>query len=165
MADDRARTGWQPPTATPPTFTAPEPIEPAAPPIEYASWWARVGATLLDALVIVAAALVVGIIGAAFGGRHGFAIGFWIGYGLAWLSYAPLMLAYRDGQTVGKQATNIRVINNDGAPIGLGRAWVREVPVKYICGIVPLIDILWPLWEHRNRALHDLAASTLVVKA
>jgi uncharacterized RDD family membrane protein YckC len=166
MAEERTG-AWLPPNPSPPSFAAPpEPQpEPRHAPLYKAGWWARVGATLLDALIIVAGALILGAIGAAIGGGDGFAAGFWIGYAIGFLLYAPLMLAYHHGQTLGKQATGIRVVHRDGEPIGLGRAWLREVPIKYVCGIIPLIDVLWPLWEERNRALHDLVAVTRVVQA
>lgn len=170
MADERAG-GWLPPNQSPPSFESPPsyapPLESASPqaPLYKAGWWARVGATLLDGLIMVAGALLLGAIGAAVGGRDGFAIGFWIGYALGFLLYAPLMLAYHQGQTLGKQAAGVRVVHRDGQPIGFGRAWLREVPIKYVCGIIPFIDVLWPLWEDRARAWHDFAAVTRVVRA
>jgi uncharacterized RDD family membrane protein YckC len=154
MADERVG-AWLPPNQSPSSF---------APPVE-AGWWARVGATLLDAVIIVVGALILGAIGAAIGGNNGFAVGFWIGYAIGFLLYPPLMLAYNGGQTLGKQATGVRVVHRDGQPIGLGRAWLREVPIKYVCGIIPFIDVLWPLWEERARAWHDFVAVTRVVQA
>jgi uncharacterized RDD family membrane protein YckC len=32
-------------------------------------------------------------------------------------------------------------------------------------GILWLIDVLWPLWQAENKALHDLIAGTRVVAA
>lgn len=164
MADERAG-AWLPPNQSPPSFAPPMESAPPQAPLYKAGWWPRVGATLLDAVIIVIGALVLGAIGAAIGGKSGFSVGFWIGYAVGFLLYGPLMLAYHRGQTLGRQATGVRVIHRDGQPIGLGRAWLREVPIKYICGIIPLIDVLWPLWEDRNRALHDLVAVTRVVQA
>ena len=28
-----------------------------------------------------------------------------------------------------------------------------------------LLDVLWPLWDDRNQALHDKPASTVVIRA
>jgi uncharacterized RDD family membrane protein YckC len=32
-------------------------------------------------------------------------------------------------------------------------------------GIVSLIDVLWPLWDEENRALHDFVVNTRVIRA
>ena len=83
------------------------------------------------------------------------------------LVYATLMLAFHYGQTVGKEVARVRVVAEDGAPVGVGRAFGREV-VKAVFGVtvvVWIVDVLWPLWQPENRALHDLIAGTRVVHA
>jgi uncharacterized RDD family membrane protein YckC len=131
-----------------------------------AGWWARVGATILDAIVMVLAALVVGLpVAAAAGGDAGYAAGTLV-YVAAVLFYAPVMLAAAGGQTLGKRAAGVAVINADGTSIGFGRAFVRETLIKLGFGIVwpvGLLDDLWPLWQRENRALHDLTIRTRVV--
>jgi uncharacterized RDD family membrane protein YckC len=83
--------------------------------------------------------------------------------------YAPLMLAFGGGQTLGKRAVGIRVELADGRPIGLGRALARELLVKALLfGVIPFvgfIDVLWPLWDGDNRALHDIVCGSRVVDA
>ena len=32
-------------------------------------------------------------------------------------------------------------------------------------GLAGLLDVLWPLWDEENRALHDMVVNTRVVKA
>jgi uncharacterized RDD family membrane protein YckC len=92
------------------------------------------------------------------------------------LLYAPLLMkrpGARNGQTLGKQMLNIRVVRASGEPMDFATGAIREVVLKYLAvGIastfipfIPwLLDILWPLWDDRSRALHDLGASTLVVR-
>jgi uncharacterized RDD family membrane protein YckC len=51
--------------------------------------------------------------------------------------------------------------------VGLARATGREV-LKAIFGVTFVLyvtDVLWPLWQRENRALHDLIAGTRVVEA
>ena len=57
----------------------------------------------------------------------------------------------------------------NGKPVGFGFAMVREVLVKamlfgIVCwttfGVVCLVDVLWPLWDEENRALHDFIVDT-----
>jgi uncharacterized RDD family membrane protein YckC len=35
---------------------------------------------------------------------------------------------------------------------------------SFTAGIAPLLDVLWPLWDEENRALHDFIVSTRVVQ-
>jgi len=77
-----------------------------------------------------------------------------------------------NGQTLGKQALGIRVVRQNGQPMDYGSALVRQwlvitlligvVGGAFTGGIASLIDYLWPLWDSRNRAVHDIIASTLV---
>jgi uncharacterized RDD family membrane protein YckC len=127
-----------------------------------AGWWSRVGATIVDHfLIAIPTWIVIGIVGIAkFGSLGGNGI-----IALVGLAYAVLMLTYHHGQTVGKEATSIRVLAEDDQPVGAGRAFGREL-LKVVFAftvIVYLIDVLWPLWQSENRALHDLAAGTRVV--
>ncbi len=34
-----------------------------------------------------------------------------------------------------------------------------------ICGLVQLVNVLFPLWDERNQALHDKICNTFVVRA
>jgi uncharacterized RDD family membrane protein YckC len=87
--------------------------------------------------------------------------------------YAPVLMARTNGKTLGRMAMNIRVVKTSGEPITFGFAMLREVVVKSIVfgiagsftfGLAPLLDVLWPLWDEENRALHDFIVSTRVVK-
>jgi uncharacterized RDD family membrane protein YckC len=143
------------------------PSDPGPQRYELASWGSRVGALLLDLLVLLLAGLLVGVVfGLLSGGSENAgsaAVG--IAY-LAFLLYAPLMLAFNDGQTLGKKAVGIAVLNQDGRPIGFGRALWREIFSRWLLGITvigAIVDPLWPLWDRENRALHDMMASTRVI--
>ena len=94
---------------------------------------------------------------------------------VAALVYAPWMMARTNGRTLGRMAFGIRVVRVDGAPMDFKRAFLREVgdqvgavlrPRRRCSrsGILPLVDVLWPLWDEQNRALHDLLARTARVR-
>jgi uncharacterized RDD family membrane protein YckC len=150
-----------------------------------AGWWRRVGAALLDGLIVGvgSAVLFVGI-------TAPFSIGFFandtvglvailVGALLAVLCiavvsflYAPLLMARTNGQTLGRMAVGIRVIRAGGGPMTFWFAMLREVVVKallfgfvssFTFGIASLLDVLWPLWDEENRALHDFVVNTRVV--
>ena len=91
---------------------------------------------------------------------------------LAGMLYAPLMMWRTNGKTLGRMATGIRVVRSSGDPMSFGIAAIREILIKGVVvgfisqtsvGIVALIDVLWPLWDRENRALHDFPVDTRVV--
>jgi uncharacterized RDD family membrane protein YckC len=157
---------------------------------EAAGWLPRAGSAIVDQLVcqaillpVAILAIVVGLIDALFseGPSRG-----WPGV-LDITVYATLITAAvtgpyyvlmegrRAGQTVGKMAAGIRVVDQaTGGPISWSQAVVRwlvrllfwvTVPVlTFGAGIMlPLVDVLWPLWDERRQALHDKLARTFVV--
>ncbi len=164
---------WLPPTPPPgdverpsaagPPGHDPRPwAQPSAPdrdPFVAAGWWKRVGASLLDGVIVgFTVAFVLGLAGADVEQAQ-------LVTALIFLAYAVLMLTYHDGMTLGKQALRIRVVTLAGEPVGLGRAFGRELvkAVFAITGILYVIDVLWPLGQSQKRALHDLIAGTRVV--
>jgi uncharacterized RDD family membrane protein YckC len=93
---------------------------------------------------------------------------------LAAMLYAPIMMSRTNGRTLGRMATGIRVVRTSGEPITFWFAVLREVLIKSVifgilgaitAGIAPLLDVLWPLWDEENRALHDFMVKTRVVKS
>ena len=75
--------------------------------------------------------------------------------------------------TVGKHAAGLAVRRSDGSRVGFGRALWRELGARIVIldgiglfiGLVPLIDVLFPLWDSQSQALHDKMADTVVVRA
>ena len=68
------------------------------------------------------------------------------------------------GQTPGKMALRIKVIRTDGAPVSYGRAAFREVPAKFISGIIFGIGYLMVAFDDQKQGLHDRMANTYVIK-
>src|SRR5215208_3911126 len=150
-----------------------------------AGWWERVGATLIDGIIIsIGALIVLAIFGSVFSvgffaddetGVGALIVGLVLGsiaVAVVALLYAPFMMARTNGKTLGRMALGIRVMRADGAPISFGFAVVREVLIKSLlfgilgsitAGIASLLDVLWPLWDDENRALHDFVVNTRVV--
>ena len=88
----------------------------------------------------------------------------------AWFMKRP---GERNGQTR-KQWVGIRVVRDEGQPFDLGAGLLRQlVVIQLLFGVVGsafggipwIVDMLWPLWEDENRALHDLIVKTHVVRA
>jgi uncharacterized RDD family membrane protein YckC len=175
-------------TSAPPpgAFGAPPAPAPVAGRYQLAGWWSRVGATLIDGLIITVGAL---IILALFGsilsigffdsdetGIAALIVGLMLSFvaiAIVALLYAPLMMDRTNGKTLGRMAMGIRVVRANGQPMTFGWAMLREVAVKALLfgfagsvtfGLANLADVLWPLWDDENRALHDFIVDTRVVR-
>ena len=69
----------------------------------------------------------------------------------------------RRGQTLGKMALGIRIIDFDGGgPIGYVRATVRQL-VKIVSALVFFLGYLWMLWDDERQTWQDKAANDVVV--
>jgi uncharacterized RDD family membrane protein YckC len=147
-----------------------------------AGWWSRVGAAVLDWLILlIPVAVLVGVgLALALDGTGAAEVIGWILAGVAYIAalafYAPLLMmrsGAHNGQTWGRQIMAIRVVRDNGNEMGFGYAFVREAIVKWLLFqvvggtffIPTLLDWLWPLWDGENRALHDFVCSSHVVKA
>ena len=147
-------------------------------------WWRRAGAQIIDGIIITVGAVILFAILAALGlsvdtdgGAAAFVVGAIVAvlaFSVVALLYAPAMMSRTDGQTLGRMAMRIRVIRTGGQPMTFGFALLREVIVKSLLvgalasvtfGLAWLLDILWPLWDEENRALHDFVVNTRVIKA
>src|SRR5438046_1206055 len=122
----------------------------------------------LIATVIAFTALVVLSLGGAFTGASFFVIGgltLILTLVLIW-SYFILLEWLWNGQTIGKRAYRLRVINEDGSPAGFTAVLIRNLirlvdflPAFYGVGV--MVIVLTP----KSQRLGDLAAGTYVVRA
>lgn len=164
--------GWQQPLAQPSFQPAPG---------QLASWGSRVGATLLDWLIVFVPIVVVVIVIAGVAAASSTAavvVGIVLGIAtiVALVMYAPYTMAREgehNGQTLGKQIVNIRVVRDNGQAFDMGQGFLREFVVKgllfgtvgsFFLYIPTLLDWLWPLWDDQDRALHDMVVTTHVVR-
>jgi uncharacterized RDD family membrane protein YckC len=134
---------------------------------DYAGWFSRVGAQLIDQISLGVAAVAAGlIVGAAAGSDAGIVVGIVV-YFVGMLVYYTMFHGSESGQTLGKRAASIAVRGDTGARASYGQAFGR-VAIMWIFQLfspIQLLNFLWPLWDRRNQALHDKIASTIVVKA
>jgi uncharacterized RDD family membrane protein YckC len=146
-----------------------------------ASWGSRVGATLIDWLILIVpvAVLIALVVLLAFSSDVG-AVALGVFSGVAYLVgvflYAPVLMmrsGNANGATWGKQIVGIRAVRDAGRPFDFGSALMREFVIKgllfgtvggWFFGIPTLLDYLWPLWDDENRCLHDMVAKTHVVR-
>ncbi|TDC71604.1 RDD family protein [Actinomadura sp. GC306] len=162
--------------------------------------WARLGAAILDSLLLAVVTVPVmlfsvrwdKLLEAAEAGEAvslsdpfefynvpvllaGYAITFVVGF-----AYYTVLHA-RWGQTIGKKALGIRVVNAaDLSAVSWGQAIGRQAFVSsvsiattaanfFLAGgavlaMLGALDPAWILWDKRRQAVHDKVAKTLVVK-
>jgi uncharacterized RDD family membrane protein YckC len=93
-------------------------------------------------------------------------------FALVALLYAPIFMWRTDGRTIGRMAAGTRVVRANGQAMDFGTAMMREVVLKVLAvgiasSLIPLLpflaDVLWPLWDDENRALHDFPVNTRTV--
>lgn len=157
---------------------------------QYASWWTRAGAYIIDGLIIGIPVVVISIvlgIGAFGAGVSESAAGvfaflfsmlaIWAVAFVAYLIYAPLTMmrsGEHNGQTWGKQLLGCRVVRADGQPMDFWWSVLRQVIVQYflfwivggfVLYIPTLLNYLWPLWDEQDRCLHDMMCDTRVIRA
>ena len=129
--------------------------------MDYAGFWRRVGATLIDSILIgVVGGILVAILAAI---SDGAAI---VGYIILFIGqyvYYAVMESSSYQATVGKIALGIKVTDTAGRPLGFGRALGRNV-AKILSALILYIGFLMAAFTERKQALHDIVAGTLVVK-
>jgi uncharacterized RDD family membrane protein YckC len=137
---------------SPDDFTSPAPADTAA--VEYASFGRRLGAALLDSLVLI--------------------------IGLTWLAGPRLLTlaaliivlsAYfqfcekRWGQTIGKNATGIRVLSLDGSELTWNQtAWRNLMRLVDLPLAMVAVDYVIVQQSPRRQRLGDRVAKTIVVR-
>ncbi len=87
--------------------------------------------------------------------------------GLAIIAALTVRCGPRNGQTLGRQLVDVRLVRVDGAPVGWGTALRREVFFPTLLAlplmIGTLIDAVWPLFDERKRRLVDIWSQTEVL--
>lgn len=140
-----------------------------------AGWWARFGASLIDGLLVLAAAVVLGLaLGAVLAAAGLFDDDTFAGIGvlfdLAGYVIPPLVwgkLIADKGWSPGKRALGLVVVDaSSPSPIRLsyGRAVGREFG-KILSTIPFFLGYLWAAWDPRRQAWHDKMAAARVLKA
>ncbi|HEY0742805.1 MAG TPA: RDD family protein [Chryseosolibacter sp.] len=165
-------------TATPPVMTQAN--------LVYASFGARLGAWLIDVIIIgcvqfVVVAPIMTFLGLGVASQVqdgeiteeaalGMAGGIMAMVGSAMLVtlaitllYFALMESSKSQATLGKMALGIKVTDMDGNRLSFGKAFLRSIG-KLVSSAIMYIGYLLAAFTEKKQALHDLIASTLVLK-
>ena len=142
--------------------------------LELAGRAVRLGAAILDGLVMAVLVVLPFAIGFAIAGTNpdgtprfpGVAVLIGLIGFVVWLWFTILYVA-RNGQTIAKKWLGIKVVRTDGSPASLGRIfWLRNF-VNGLLGIIPFYSWIDPLliFSDSRQCVHDKIADTIVVMA
>lgn len=171
---------WLPGSAEPPTGEA---LNPYAPPgstyhptwrdertgFELATRGSRLAAQLVNGFGAMVLFLIAALPGIVVDKPNLVLVG--VGFAaVGWVLWNIQLLA-ANGQSFGKKALGIKIVQIDGQPAGLGTLILRRYVLMQLIGLIPavgtlvaIINILMIFGEQR-RCLHDLFADTVVVVA
>ncbi len=135
--------------------------------LEYAGFWARVGASLIDTILmcIVTLSLLTAVYGLAYWDNDAFIAGpadFLISYVLPAIVVIALWIQL--GTTPGKMAIGAVIVDaRTGAKPSTGQCIIRYV--GYFVSMLPLfLGIFWVGFDARKQGWHDKMAGTVVVR-
>jgi uncharacterized RDD family membrane protein YckC len=145
--------------------------------LNYAGFWRRLGAFMIDMVLLLLAVLILGVLALLANNLvpphpeapadyilGGLTIAFIIGCALislsAFLLYFPL-LEGRFGQTLGKRLLGMRVLKENGLPVGFREAFLRRL--SYYFDFLPVDALFIPFNEKCQRGF-DIIARTVVIK-
>jgi uncharacterized RDD family membrane protein YckC len=142
--------------------------------LEPAGRGVRLGAALLDGVVLLVLVYLPVILGGAFadgepGAPPEISPVAWLLAFAGFVVWAVFTVRYvtRNGQSIAKKWLGIKVVRTDGSKASLGRIfWLRNV-VNGLLGLIPfygIVDALFIFGDER-RCIHDKIADTLVVVA
>lgn len=135
-------------------YSSPAPGAGTGPSGPRADFGTRLGAWLIDVVIVI----VVEFVLAAVLGTVGRGLGIIISLG-----YYTYFEGSPSGQTVGKHLLNIRVIDfQTGGPLGYGKAALRWVG-RIVSSIPCFLGYFWMLWDKEKQTWHDKLVSDVVV--
>jgi len=146
----------------------------------FAGFWSRAAARIIDLLIIIAAFNLIYLAdklgadsglwtgtGLGEGSRTG--VGFSMANvlrGLFFLTFPVFYYVYLHamyGQTFGKMALKIKVLNEDGTALDYRKAFLRWLGY-FLCDLTFYIGYLWAAFDPRKQGLHDKVCKTVVVR-
>ena len=138
--------------------------------MEYASVWIRLAAIIIDGLLVIPFYIPMWIVQAVwieegYVGMSGFSLFVFILCILSAMVFGFWNAIYRmgkTGQSLGRKFLNIAVLDQNGQPIGVGRAFLREVIGRWVSGLICYIGYLNAFWDAHRQMWHDKMADCYV---
>lgn len=130
-------------------------------PLYPAGFWIRSLAYMIDFCIRAVVILIISIV--LYRGGIGSAVALVAFFLLEWF-YPIYFEVWRDGQTIGKKAMQIKVIHDDGTPISPAASLTRNL--LRVADILPLfytVGVVTSVCNRQFKRMGDLAAGTVVV--
>jgi uncharacterized RDD family membrane protein YckC len=143
-----------------PEFEAPPAPQAYVPAIEYAGFWLRFIATIIDGFLLTV--LITIVFGFDYWTSKELSYENLIAFGVGWLYYAMWHSSSYQA-TLGKRAVGIYVTDLNGGRISFARATGRYF-ATILSGCMLLIGYIMVAFTAKKQAFHDMLADTLVVK-
>lgn len=138
------------------TQPAPQPSSSPGPSGPRAGFGIRLGAFLLDALIVGVPLNLILFSIDVFAVRQ--SLGIVVG-----VAYSVFFIGSGSGQTIGMKICSIRAIDAEtGGRVDYGKAVIRYL-VGIASGLACLIGYFWMLWDPEKQTWHDKVAGTYVV--
>jgi len=144
----------------------------------YSSWGTRAIGYLIDSLLVGGAMAVIYLIAgglltgvARLGGERassGMCCVVLLTFPLATLLvgiYNRVYLVAQRGYSIGQGVVKIKVVDANGQLLSQGTALIRllaQAGMGFV-PLLPVVDLLWPLWDERRQTLHDKAVGSYVI--
>lgn len=131
--------------------------------MNYASFWQRFAAVFIDGIIFgIINWLLSTFLTQALGNA-----GSLMGSGMSLIAMILYYVVYQAqaGQTLGKKALGIKVVDEQGKTPSVVTFFLREIIGKLVSGIILGIGYLMMLWDGRKQTLHDKIAGTFVIRA
>ena len=141
--------------------------------MDYAGFWVRLSAYVIDSVVVFTGLLIVRLIFAGISLAGGdvvtgtdilfhYSLKDIILYGLKVLYF--IAFTYLTGTTLGKKAMNLRVVSsNQGEKLTLLNVVYRETVGRFLCGLPVNIGYIVAGIDPKKRGFHDMLCDTRVV--
>lgn len=133
---------------------------------KFAGFWVRFAAALIDGVIFGISTSVVGfLLGLIFGQKLLQSLS-----GISYILSFFLQIGYyvlfqaSAGQTLGKKAMRIKVVNEKGSTPSIGVFFLREIIGKLVSAIILMIGYFMVIWDGKKQALHDKIAGTYVIR-
>ena len=137
--------------------------------VEYAGFWIRVGAALIDSVIVVAVTfpLLLWIYGWSYFGDGTAVIAGPSDFLISWVGPAVAVIAFwlYKQATPGKMVLSLRVVDAEtGNTMSVGQSIGRYL--GYFVSIIPLcLGLIWVAFDRRKQGWHDKLAGTVVIRS
>jgi len=135
--------------------------------LEYAGFWIRVGATIIDSilLILLITPILTSIYGSSYWLSGEVVQGFW-DFTFSWVfpAIAVIVFWFYKSATPGKMALKLKIVDaSTGGKPSVGQLIIRYLGY-YVSSIPLFLGLIWVGIDRRKQGWHDKLANTVVIR-